>query len=241
MFARKPSLRVPVYSNVNRAHLVGAVVADDERRPAREPQVARLRSRRERLRLPRFEVGADGAAAAQVLGKRCPVVHDAALREPVAEEVLLGIERPGVVVARAADLRIDGEGDLDVVAQIGVAFGAADLAEEMGRGRRERRQALDDLTAARAYVLPLHRDEAFLPRVQEEVNRLAFVRSVLLGESHRVDAHELAVVRRAGEIKEQLVRALRQATRLCANRVPIQEHRMVEPHDGLYGEHVAEG
>ena len=42
IFARKPSLRVPVYSNANAAHLVRAAVADDQRRPAREPQVAGL-------------------------------------------------------------------------------------------------------------------------------------------------------------------------------------------------------
>ena len=41
--------------------------------------------------------------------------------------------------------------------------------------------------------------------MQEEVDRLASRHAVLLGESHRIDAHELAVVRVFEQGEEPLV------------------------------------
>ena len=41
--------------------------------------------------------------------------------------------------------------------------------------------------------------------MEKEIDRLPGRQTVLLGESLGIDAHELAVVRRAGEVEEQLV------------------------------------
>jgi hypothetical protein len=187
-----------------RAGLARPRRADDQRRAVGEPQVAGLRRHREGFRRARLQVCARNGVRAEVLAKGRSVVHDAALREAIAEEVLLGSERPRVVVARPANLRGEAERDLDEVAQIGVAVGGADLAEVMSRGGGERRQALDDLTAAGADVLPFHRQQPELPGVEEELDDVGRREAVLLSEADGVDAHEVLVSRGADERVERV-------------------------------------
>ncbi len=85
-----------------RAAFIRPRTAHSQGRPAGEPKEFRFRCKRKCLRRARLDVRTRDRAAAQVLTKRRSVVHHAALREAVAEEVLLGIERPWVVVTRPA-------------------------------------------------------------------------------------------------------------------------------------------
>ena len=108
------------------------------------------------------------------------------------------------MVTRPTDIGRDAERDLDEVAQIGVVNDGADLTEEV-RGRRgQRRQALHDLTAAGADVLPLHRDQPDLARVEEEVDDGGGREAPLLAESEGVDAHEFLVIRASDELGERV-------------------------------------
>ena len=67
-------------------------------------------------------------------------------------------------------------------------------------------EALDDLAAAGADVLPLHRERGLSFRACRKRSIASpVVDAVLLGESHRVDAHQLAVVRVFEQGEEPLV------------------------------------
>jgi hypothetical protein len=124
-------------------------------------------------------------------------------------------------------LRGDAERDLDEVAQIGIAIGAADLAEVMSRGGGERRQALDDLTAAGADVLPFHREQAELPRVKEELDHCGGREPASLPEADGVDAHKRVVTRGSHEYVERLEQISSARNRSGESLQPLREELLI--------------
>jgi hypothetical protein len=161
------------------------------------------------------------------------VGQDAIPREAVGEEVLLGTQRPGIVVRRFPDLRRNGERDLDEAAEVGVAIRGADLAEVVRRRGGERLEALDDVSAARAHVVPLHVQQADLPCVKEDLDDRGLVAALLPGEADRVHANQVPIVGRPDEGLEHvedvapLGKALRELVDLRGEELVVEDHRLI--------------
>ena len=104
---------------------------------------------------------------------------------------------------------------LDEVAQVGIAVGRAGLAEVVRCRGGERLKALDDVAAARTYVVPLHVQQTDLACVEEQLDHARLVAALLLGEANRVHPNDIAIVGGADEGFERVedVASLGQARR----------------------------
>jgi hypothetical protein len=100
------------------------------------------------------------------------------------------------------------------------------------RGGGERRQALDDLAAAGADVLPFHREQPELPRVEEEFDDRGGREPGSLSEADRVDPHELVVTRGSDESVEPIDQVSAARNRSGEPLEPLRKEALVDRRDG---------
>ena len=97
----------------------------------------------------------------------------------------------------------------------------------MGRGRGQRRQPLDDLAAAGADVLPLHRHDAEASSAEEEIDDAGCGETVLPAEPDGIDPNEVHDLGGPDDLTEQLDHLVLARERGREAREPLLEARFV--------------